>query len=99
MLLGANKCLEIVRQTIIKTAAEQENELAEAMGGDSLQHFQVASLEYWTQNHALEIEIDLLEESNEALSFNVTRCRYTEMYHALGIPELGAIYRATEISR
>ena len=35
--------------------------------------------------------MDVLEQSEEKLSFNVTRCRYAEMYRALGIPELGAL--------
>lgn len=85
---GREQVLEVVRKTIIKIAEEQGCELAVGMGGDSLKHFQ-ASLQYWTQNQAL--EIDLLEENDETLSFNVTRCRYAEMYRALGIPELGAV--------
>jgi hypothetical protein len=35
------------------------------------------------------LHIDVLEQSEEALAFNVTRCRYAELYRALGIPELG----------
>jgi len=35
--------------------------------------------------------IDVLEENENTFSFDVTRCRYAEMYNALGIPELGEI--------
>jgi len=35
--------------------------------------------------------MDVLEQSEEKFSFNVTRCRYAEMYRALGIPEIGAL--------
>ena len=31
------------------------------------------------------------EQTDEVLAFDVTRCRYAEMYRALGIPELGAV--------
>ena len=31
------------------------------------------------------------EQSDDRLSFDVTRCRYAELYRALGIPELGAV--------
>ena len=31
-----------------------------------------------------------MEQTRERLAFNVTRCRYAEMYQALSIPELGA---------
>jgi hypothetical protein len=34
--------------------------------------------------------MDVLEQSPERLSFNVTRCRYAEMYRALGLADLGA---------
>jgi len=80
--------VRVVRDTIIRVAQEQGAELAEAMGGSSSHHF-ADSLAYWTDNNAL--EIDVLEHSDETLSFNVTRCRYAELYRALGIPELGAV--------
>jgi hypothetical protein len=35
--------------------------------------------------------MDVLEQNEERLSFNVTRCEYAEMYRRLGIPELGKI--------
>ncbi len=31
----------------------------------------------------------MLEQTDDRLSFNVTRCRYAEMYRALGLDELG----------
>ncbi len=85
---GQDKVLEIVRQTIIQVAQEQGNQLAESMGGNSLDHF-AESLQYWTQGNAM--ETDVLEKTDEKFFFNVTRCRYAEMYRALGVPELGAI--------
>ena len=35
--------------------------------------------------------IEVLQAGDTAYDFNVTRCRYAEMYRALGIPELGAV--------
>ena len=34
----------------------------------------------------------MIEESEEVLSFNVTRCRYAELYESLGIREIGTIF-------
>jgi hypothetical protein len=85
---GRERVTEILRQTIIRIAQDQGEELAGQMGGDSLHHF-ADSMKYWTQNNAL--EIDLLQQSNEELDFNVTRCRYAELYRALGMEELGAV--------
>jgi len=82
------RVLEILRKTIIEVAQTQGAQLVTAMGGDSLEHFN-QSLEYWKRGGALEMEA--LEQNEERLSFNVTRCRYAEMYRALGIPELGAL--------
>ncbi len=47
------------------------------------------SLKYWTQDDAL--KIDMPQQDTEHLVYHVTRCRYAEMYQALGVPELGAI--------
>jgi len=58
------------------------------MGGNSLAHFR-KSLVHWTKGHAL--EIDVLDEGEKVFAFNVTRCRYAEMYRELGIPQLGPI--------
>lgn len=41
----------------------------------------------WTMNGALEIE--MVEETNARLAYNVTRCRYAEMYRAMGLGEIG----------
>jgi len=44
-------------------------------------------LERWRRNGALEIEVT--EHTADRYSFNVTRCRYAEMYQALGMRDLG----------
>jgi len=85
---GREEVLEIVKDTIIKIAKEQGNDLAQAMDGCGSGQF-LASLAYWKKDGALEIEI--LNDQGGYLDFNVTRCRYAEMYRALGIPELGSM--------
>lgn len=85
---GREAVLEVVRETIIRVAQQQGDQLVESVGGDSLSHF-ADSLQFWTKDDAL--EIDLLEKSDEAFSFNVTRCRYAELYQSLGMGELGAV--------
>ncbi len=82
------KVLEILRQVIIDVARSQGAALVETMGGDGLEQF-APTLEAWKKDDALQIEV--LEQSEEKFSFNVTRCRYAELYRALGIPELGEL--------
>ena len=85
---GRQRVLEITRQTIIRIAREQGAGLAQSIGGSSLAHL-ADSLEAWKKDDALHIEV--LEQSEQRFAFNVTRCRYAEMYRALGIPELGGL--------
>jgi hypothetical protein len=80
--------LEVTRQTIASIAREQGAALAEQMGGRTLSHF-ADSMDAWKKDDAMRMQV--LEQSAERFSFNVTRCRYAEMYTALGIPELGAL--------
>ncbi len=85
---GRERVFEIARKVIVEVARAQGKALAERMGGDSLGHF-AAALEDWKKGDAY--RMDVLEQTEERFSFNVTRCRYAEMYRALGIPEVGAL--------
>jgi len=85
---GNERVLEIVRQTIIQIAREQGSQLARSVGGDSLLHL-ANSLEAWKKDDAMQMEV--LEQNQQRFAFNVTRCRYAELYRALGIPELGVL--------
>jgi predicted ArsR family transcriptional regulator len=85
---GRERVLEIARQTIVDVARQQGAQLAQNMGGNDLERF-AASLEAWKKDDAM--RIDVLEQSENRFAFNVTRCRYAEMYRILGVPELGAL--------
>ncbi len=85
--LGETHTLGIVRSVIVALARESGAGLAEALGDATLSAF-AHGLERWKEGGAL--EIDVLEATPERLDFNVTRCRYAEMYRALGLVDLGA---------
>ena len=85
---GRERVVTVLRDAIIGIARAQGAQLAQSMGGDSLVEF-ADSLKFWTQDNALEIEV--LAQDDRAFAFNVTRCRYAELYRSLGIPELGAV--------
>jgi hypothetical protein len=85
---GRERVLEIARGVIVQIAREQGRSLTEQMGGNSLAHF-VKSKENWVKGDALSMEVR--QVSDAAYDFDVTRCRYAEMYRILGIPELGAV--------
>ena len=85
---GRDEIIKVVSRTIIGIARQQGQDLTRTMGGNSAGHF-MESLQFWTQDNALELRIHQQDENT--LSFDVTRCRYAEMYLALGVPELGRV--------
>lgn len=84
---GRDRVLAVLKESIVHLARTQGAELQQLMGGDGTTHF-MESLRFWTKDNALEIE--LLERDERRLSFNVTRCRYAELYQTLGLSEMGA---------
>ena len=85
---GRERVIEIAKRVIVEIAHRQGKALADQLGGDSLAHF-VSGKDPWVKGDALQVEV--LEASDTTYNFNVTRCRYAEMYRALGIPELGVV--------
>jgi L-2-amino-thiazoline-4-carboxylic acid hydrolase len=85
--LGPERTLHLVRGVIADLARHSGADLARQLGEDSLEAF-ARGVDRWKEGGAL--EIDVLEQTPERLSFNVTRCRYAEMYRALGLADLGS---------
>src|SRR5262245_10140736 len=85
--IGEERALVLVGQVIRDLARQSGAELARFLGEQTLDAF-AGALDRWRENGAL--EIDVLEQSSTRLSFNVTRCRYAEMYRTLGLADLGA---------
>jgi hypothetical protein len=80
--------LDILRETVVRIAHEQAAALPDQIGENDLHAFEVVT-QKWTEGGALELNV--LEKQDMRYEFNVTRCRYAEMYRRLGIPELGQI--------
>ena len=85
--LGQAKARQILGRAITRNAIEQGRSLAEQGGGaNSIAAF-AALLPNWQKEDAL--QIDVLEQTEERFHFNVTRCRYAEMYREMGLSEIG----------
>ena len=78
---------EVARDVIVDVARDQGAALATNVGDDSLTGF-AAGLAAWSADGALESEVR--ELSDDVFAFDVTRCRYAEMYRSLGLEDLGA---------
>jgi hypothetical protein len=84
--VGIDVTLDVTRGVIADLARDSGAHLAASLGETTLATF-ARCLDRWREGGALEIEV--LEQSDERLAFNVTRCRYAEMYRALGLADLG----------
>ena len=82
------RVIEIVGETIVGIARQQGAERRARTGDNSLLAFGSSSSDY-SKGNALEVEV--LEQTEDRYSFNVTRCQYAEMYRSLGLLELGSV--------
>jgi L-2-amino-thiazoline-4-carboxylic acid hydrolase len=87
--LGEDRAREILSRAVVKLAKQAAGAMAaEAPAGPSLDHF-AAIQERWTRDDALRIEPVARDATR--FEFNVTRCRYAEMYREMGLEALGAV--------
>ncbi len=102
--LGKARAVEILRAAITRDSIQQGQAYAKIDGGGgdrgdgdgddgegretTLQGFH-ALLPQWKANGALEVE--MLAEADDHVHYNVTRCKYAEMYKEMGLAEIGHI--------
>ncbi len=89
MELGAAKAGSILKSAIVKNAIAHGQAYAEAQTEPtSLSSFHEL-LEQWKAGGALEVE--MLHESEQKIDYNITRCRFAEMYREMGLADIGHI--------
>lgn len=86
--LGEARARELLADVIRAEARRAGEMMRERAGSSDLAAF-AAQWEPWIRGGALELEV--LEQTETSWRFNVTRCRYAELYRELGLAELGAI--------
>lgn len=87
--LGTERAKSILEAAIVKNAIAHGKAYAEAQAETtSLMSFH-ALLPQWMADGALEVEI--LTENDKNVDYNVTRCRFAEMYREMGIGDIGHI--------
>lgn len=86
--VGEERARAIVAGVIRELAKQGGCAAATTVGGSDLPHLKEV-VERWRAGGALELTV--LRDDAGAFEFNVTRCRYAELYHRLGLAELGAI--------
>ena len=84
---GDEEAQAVVGEAVSRSAIEQGKSFAEELvRTPTLQDF--ADIQpLWTKENAL--EIDVISQGENHFDFNVTRCRYSEMYREMGLGHIG----------
>jgi len=95
--LGIEKAQAIIREAIANAAIASGQEFAAKENqSTSMQSF-VALQHLWEKDDALEVEV--LQNNDEHYDYNVKRCRYAEMYHQMGLGEIGFLLSCNRDSK
>lgn len=88
--LGEDVAKRILSSAVVRLAKQAAADMAKEApdGAATLDSFR-AIQPRWVAEDALRIEVT--ESSERSFHFNVTRCRYAEMYRAMGLADLGAL--------
>ena len=87
--LGEAAARDILTAAIRQSAIAQGRQFAVAGGGATDLDSFAALLPHWTKGGALEMTVRRHDAAH--LEFDVTRCRYAEMYRAMGLGAIGHI--------
>lgn len=87
--IGKERANEIAREVIMELARKDGDRWAQRFGTDLAAMEQVVT-GVWAGGGSLDIQP--VGKSTKRLGFNVVRCRYSEFYKELGLPELGYLF-------
>jgi hypothetical protein len=87
--IGYDNTMEIVKQVVREDAILSGRTLADKYGGNTLKELSKIVNEVWANDEALKIK--MMKEDEGELFFEVTSCKYSDMYEKLGIKELGCV--------
>jgi hypothetical protein len=84
---GVEAAQRTIAQAVRQSAMAQAAEMAAKVGGQTSLKTFIDRQEQWTRGGALEREV--IEDSATRYRYNVTRCKYAEMYRDMGLGEIG----------
>jgi len=87
-VIGQDKAMEIATAAVQADATMAGGLMAEEYGGNSMKELGRIVREVWAEDDAMTIHV--LEETDQELVFDVTRCRYAELYEKHGMKDLGS---------
>ena len=84
---GEEAARSAIGAAVSRSAIQQGERFRAALGRDPGFEDFAAIMPNWTANDSL--RIDIKAQDAERLDFDVTRCRYAEMYRQMGLGEIG----------
>lgn len=85
---GREAVLEVVSETIKRVARENGAEVAASLGSNAMGDL-ARVLGMWSRDGSLEATVR--RRDDEHFDFDVTRCKFAEMYERLGLRDLGPV--------
>ena len=86
---GKNVAIETIDKAVSKAAIDFGAEHRKKLGRTPNLQDMADILPNWTAEDAL--KIDVITEEPDKLEFNVTKCRYAEIYKEMGLGEIGHV--------
>ena len=86
-VMGQDKAVEAATAAVQADAMMAGRIMAEKYGGNTMKDLGRVVKEIWAEDDAITIQV--LEETERNLSFDVTRCRYAELYEKAEMKDLG----------
>ena len=86
-VMGQDKAVEAATAAVEADAMMAGREMAERYGGNTMKELGRVVREVWVEDDAMTLHV--LEETEQTFSFDVTRCRYAELYEKAAMKELG----------
>jgi hypothetical protein len=84
---GTAEAAEVITESVRRSAVAQARQFAESEGRPTSLETFAELYHLWTAEDAL--TIDVKRRDAEVFDFNVTRCRYAEMYREMGLAGIG----------
>ena len=88
--LGQVKAHELAKETIYEMAREQGKQFSQLIQKTDLNGFRTIK-DTWSAAGS-DLDIEVIMDNDESFHFNVTGCRFAQLFRSLGATDLGAIF-------
>ncbi len=95
--LGLEPAQRIIAEAINASAIQAGKEMAAKEAGDTSIKTFIAIQHLWTKDDALEYEV--VSQGKDHYDYNVTQCRYAQMYKEMGLEEIGFLLSCNRDSK